>query len=87
MASSTTVTVRLPVKVRNQLGRLAKRTSRTKSYLAGEAIARYVERELEIVEGIKRGLQDMKTGRLVPHEQAMAEIDAVIERAARRRGK
>jgi predicted transcriptional regulator len=87
MASSTTVTVRLPVKVRNQLGRLAKRTSRTKSYLAGEAIARYVERELEIVEGIKRGLQDMKTGRLVPHEQAMAEIDAVIERAAQRRGK
>jgi predicted transcriptional regulator len=87
MASSTTVTVRLPVKVRNQLGRLAKRTSRTKSYLAGEAIASYVARELEIVEGIKRGLQDMKTGRLVPHEQAMAEIDAVIERAAQRRGK
>jgi predicted transcriptional regulator len=42
MASSTTVTVRLPVKVKNQLGRLAKRTSRTKSYLAGEAIARSI---------------------------------------------
>jgi predicted transcriptional regulator len=87
MTSSTTVTVRLPVKVKNRLGRLAKRTSRTKSYLAGEAIASYVERELPIVEGIKRGLEDMKAGRLVPHEQAMTEIDAVIERAARRRGK
>jgi predicted transcriptional regulator len=40
-----------------------------------------------IVEGIKRGLEDMKAGRLVSHEQAMAEIDAVIERAAQRRGK
>jgi predicted transcriptional regulator len=38
-----------------------------------------------IVQGIKRGLADLKAGRLVPHEQAMAELDAMIAKAARRR--
>ncbi len=51
--------------VKKRLGRLAEHTKRTKSYLAGEAIASFVERELAIVEGIKRGLEDMHAGRLV----------------------
>lgn len=34
--------------------------------------------ETEVLEGIKRGIADAKAGRLVPHEAAMAEIDAVI---------
>jgi predicted transcriptional regulator len=32
-----------------------------------------------LIEGIKRGIDDAKAGRMVPHEAAMAEIDAVIE--------
>jgi predicted transcriptional regulator len=87
MAASTTLTVRLPSKVKTRLGRLAKETRRTNSYLAGEAIAQYVESELDIIEGIKQGLKDMRAGRVVPHEQAMAELDETIERAIRRAGK
>lgn len=78
MRPSTTITVRLPQEVEDKLGRLAASTRRTKSFLAGEAIAGYVQRELEIIEGIKRGLEDVRTGRLVPHEQAMAELDAAV---------
>ncbi|MCV3210436.1 hypothetical protein OHD62_30190 [Mesorhizobium sp. YC-39] len=41
-----------------------------------------------MLEGIKRGIADAKAGRLVPHEAAMAEIDAVIEAVeAERTGK
>ena len=82
--ASTTLTVRLPPELKDRLGKLAERTRRTKSFLAGEAIAGYVERELEIVSGIERGLDDMMAGRVVPHEDVMADIDATIKRAKTR---
>jgi predicted transcriptional regulator len=46
MTENTTLTIRLSPQVKNRLGRLADRTKRTKSQLAGEAIADFVEREL-----------------------------------------
>jgi predicted transcriptional regulator len=85
MAASTTLTVRVAPKLKKQLDRLAVSTKRTKSFLAGEAIADYVDRELEIVEGIKRGLEDMKAGRLIPHDEAMRRLRATIDRARKRR--
>ena len=36
-------------------------------------------RERSIIAGIKRGLADMKAGNTVPHDVAMAEVDAVID--------
>jgi predicted transcriptional regulator len=39
------------------------------------------ERERETIEGIRRALADLEAGRVVSHEEAMAEIDAVIEAA------
>ncbi len=85
--ASTTLTVRLPPELKDRLGKLAERTRRTKSFLAEEAIAGYVERELEIVAGIERGLDDMKAGRVVPHEDVMADIDATIKNAKTKRPK
>ena len=32
-----------------------------------------------IIEGIERGLADMQTGNTVPHDVAMAELDALID--------
>jgi len=87
MAASTTISVRLPKDVEDRLARLAASTKRTKSFLAGEAIATYVQRELDIIAGINQGLEDARAGRLVPHDQAMAELDAAIVdagKAARR---
>jgi predicted transcriptional regulator len=78
--STTTLTVRLTPKVKQRLGRLARQTRRTRSFLAGEAIKSYVERELDIVAGIERGLEDAAAGRVVPHEQVMRRIRATIAR-------
>jgi predicted transcriptional regulator len=83
MPSSTTLTIRLNPAVKMQLGRLADSTRRTKSFLAAEAIAQYVAHEAAIVEGIEKGLADMKAGRLVPHDEAMARIEATIIDAER----
>ncbi|WHO72200.1 CopG family ribbon-helix-helix protein [Rhizobium sp. BT03] len=85
MAVSTTMTIRVRPDVKEKLDRIAADTQRSKSFLAGEAVAAYVERELEIIEGIKLGRTDAEAGRVVPHEQAVAEMREVIEDAKRRK--
>ena len=72
------MTIRLSASVKDKLGELAQHTRRSKSFLASEAIAEYVERELAIVAGIQRGLDDMRAGRVTPHEQLMDELDEII---------
>jgi predicted transcriptional regulator len=81
MPESTTMTIRVSNQLKERLGRLAHDTRRSKSFLAAEAVSVYVDRELEIIDGIKRGLSDVKVGRIVPHADAMDEIDAAIEAA------
>jgi predicted transcriptional regulator len=81
--ASTTLTVRLSPRVKKQLGRLANRTRRTKSFLAAEAISDFVAREIAIIDGINRGLDDLRAGRLVPHDAAMDRLEASIARVKR----
>jgi len=81
MPASTTMTIRVSPEVKAKLGRIAADTQRSKSFLAGEAVAAYVDRQLNIIEGIKTGLADMEAGRLVAHDEAMAEIYAAIDAA------
>ena len=83
MSESETLTVRLASTTKNKLGQLAAQTNRTKSYLAAEAIDAYVERELEIVSGIERGLADMKAGKIVSHVDAMARLRKTVKAAAK----
>ena len=79
--SSTTMTIRVRPEVKAKLERIASDTHRSKSFLAGEAVAAYVDREIEIIEGIKQGMADAPAGRVVPHDEAMAEINAIIQQA------
>lgn len=81
MTPSTTMTIRLTPEVKEKLGKLAKETRRTRSFLASEAVSAYVERELEIIEGIKAGLEDAKAGRVVPHHEVVAEMREIIAAA------
>ena len=78
MPASTTMTIRVSPEVKEKLERIALDTRRSKSFLAGEAIAAYVERELSIVDGIRHGLADAEAGNVVPHDEAMRELFASI---------
>ena len=83
MTASTTMTIRLDPAVKDRLGRLAEGTRRSRSFLAAEAVAAYVDREFSVIEGIEQGLADAEAGRTVPHAEAMAQLDAVIEEVER----
>ena len=79
MAASTTMTIRVSPELKERLTKLSQVTRRSNSFLAGEAVATYVARELEIVVGIQRGIEDVKAGRVISHDQAMTELFAAIE--------
>jgi predicted transcriptional regulator len=79
---TATLTIELKPDLRRKLAELAERTHRPAGALAAEAVASYVEQQSRILDGIARGLADMKAGRLVPHGEAMDELDAVIGLAA-----
>jgi len=83
MAASTTMTIRMTPDLKEKLGRLAHTTRRTRSWLAAEAVAAYVDDELEIIEGIQRGLADMTAGRVIPHDKATDQLDAAIRAASK----
>lgn len=81
MNASTTMTIRVTPDLKEKLGRLAESTRRSRSYLAVEAVEAYVNRELQIIEGIHQGLADMRAGRVTPHEDVMAEARRIIAEA------
>jgi predicted transcriptional regulator len=85
VSASTTMTIRLTVDVKDKLGRLAADTRRSKSFLAAEAVSAYVDRELAIVEGVRRGRADVRAGRVVPHDDARAEVEALLGTAPSRK--
>lgn len=59
---TATLTLRLPVEVRNQLDKLAEATHRTKSYLAGEAIRQYLDLEAWQVGEIQQAIKEADAG-------------------------
>jgi predicted transcriptional regulator len=85
MSASTTMTIRVSEDLKEKLGRLAHDTRRSRSFLAAEAVSAYVERELQIIEGVQRGLADVDAGRVVAQDEAMAEVYAAIDAAERNR--
>ncbi|WP_373488730.1 CopG family ribbon-helix-helix protein [Blastomonas sp.] len=83
--TSTTMTIRVPLDVRDKLARLAEGTDRSRSYLAAAAVSAYVDRELAIIEGIQQGLADVADGRTTPHADVTAEAQKIIADARARK--
>jgi predicted transcriptional regulator len=66
---TTTLSVRIDSKVLDRLEALAIRSKRSKSFLAAEAIAAYVEAEEWQLAEIHAGVRDLEASRAVSHEQ------------------
>ncbi len=79
MASKTTI--RISADIKKKLNKLAADTRRSRSALIAEAVSVYVARELAIVDGVNQGLEDVRSGRTISHENAMSELDSAIQRA------
>ena len=62
MADSETMTVRLSRELKEKLERLAKNTARSRSYLAAEAIAEYVDNNAWQVEETRKAVEQANAG-------------------------
>ena len=78
MADTTTMTVRLSQQLKDKLQRLAESTKRSKSYLATEAIAEYVDANALQIEAIREAVEKADAGGpFVSDEDATRYLDAL----------
>ena len=66
--------IRLPEKIEKRLARLAKRTGRTKTYYAREAILQYLD-DLEDIYLAEKRMEEIEAGRVktVPLKEVMRQ--------------
>lgn len=67
IADTTTLTVRLSQSTKDRLDALSKRTKRSRSVLASEAIEAFIELNGWQIEGIEAALREADAGLVVPH--------------------
>jgi len=75
---TATLTLRVPLEIKDQLDRLADATHRTKSYLAGEAIRQYLDLEAWQVGEIQQAIKEADTGDFASDE----EVAAIVKKHA-----
>lgn len=64
LPSRSVISVHTKPEIAKRLDKLATLTRRSKSFLANEAIERYLSEEEDFVSSIKQGMEDAKTGRV-----------------------
>ena len=78
MSDTTTMTVRLSAELKSKLERLAQSTRRSKSYLAAEAIAEYVDLNAWQIEETRKAVEKAdRGGPFVRDEDAARYLDAL----------
>ena len=80
----TTLSLRIDEETKNRLEALARRARRSKSFLAAEAIAAYVEAESWQFDEIEASLADLDRGRAVDHETVAAWLRSWGKRRERK---
>jgi RHH-type transcriptional regulator, rel operon repressor / antitoxin RelB len=74
VADTTVVTARIDAALKARLEALARATKRSKSYLAAEAIAAYVE----LIAEIKAGIAELDAGQGISEEEAEAHYERLL---------
>lgn len=76
---TTTLTIRIPVEMKEQLSALGKSTRRSNSFLAAEAVAAFIESEREFAESIKQARKDIAQGKGIPQDTVMKDVREMIK--------
>lgn len=73
------ITVRLEPKLARRIKKLAERADRSASSMIAWILEDRIADEERIVDGILRGLEDMRAGRYVEFEEFVEQMEQVIE--------
>jgi len=75
------ISIRIDAAAIDKLDTLARAQDRSRNWIVKEALQQYFDHQDWMVEAIKDGIRDADAGRTVPHDQVVAEVDALIETA------
>jgi len=67
-----------------RLDNLATRLDRSRNYLVNQAIKEYLDLHAWQIEKIQEGIEAADRGQTIPHEEVMAEMDALIQEQIKR---
>lgn len=76
--SSTTITIRTDDDLAGKVAALASSMDRSRNWVIEEALRQYVETQAWQIEGIKVAIASLDRGEGIPHEQVMAEMEALL---------
>jgi predicted transcriptional regulator len=78
LQSTTTISVRIPSRIKKQLNELAEATQRTTSFLTAEAIQNYISLQAWQVKSIQDAVKkaDSKKAKFAGHDEVMAWLDS-----------
>jgi predicted transcriptional regulator len=76
---TTVITTRIDGSLRAKLEALARSTKRSKSFLAAEAIAAYVELNEWQIGEITAGIEELDSGEALSEEQAEERYDRLLQ--------
>ncbi len=78
-SETTTITVRIPKTLEQDISELSGLTKRSKSYLARQAVKAYVAEELRICRMIQEGVESAERGELYTTEEVMDHVQEIID--------
>lgn len=76
--SSAVITARVDQETLALIDKVAQAQGRSRAWFAARAIEDAARREAEFLAFVQEGLDDIAAGRVIPHEEVMAELDEMI---------
>ena len=73
----STITVSLPPELKERLERYAQETNQDPSSVASSILASFLGDEEAHLADIRAGLEDIKSGRVIPHEEVSRWVDSL----------
>lgn len=83
MTERATVSFHTSPEIKARLDRLAAATRRSKSFLANEAVERYLSEEEAFIAAVEEGTTQANAGEVIPHEEAATYLRSVAAGSAR----
>jgi predicted transcriptional regulator len=80
MSKSAIITARVDEETLKLVDRVSKAHNRSRAWFAARAIAEAARKEAEYLAFVQEGIDAADRGDLIPHEEMIARIDAMIAR-------
>jgi predicted transcriptional regulator len=78
MSKTAVITARVDEDTLELVDRVAKAKGRSRAWFVANAVQRFAESEAEYLAFVQEGIDALDRGESIPHEEVMAELDAVI---------